>query len=242
MNLLEGFPRQKIVFFTGSGISKESGIPTFRDEDGLWKNHNPEELASVSGFFENLEIALEFLNNLRLKIYNAQPNHAHQIIAALEQNHDVTVVTQNVDDLHERAGSSKIIHLHGEFAKVTSSLRRMDPQCIRNVPMNVPIKVGDKAADGSQERPAIVMFGEYLPEEAVEAAEKALREADIVVVIGTSLKVYPAASYIGYASNYALKYIIDPGEPNYTAYDFTHIRKPATEGIDTCLDLIASQL
>ena len=237
--VLSGIPRQKIVFFTGAGISKESGIPTFRDADGLWRTHDPEVLGSISGFFEDTETSLNFLNELRLKIHNSSPNHAHEVIATLEANHDVTVVTQNVDNLHERAGSSNVIHLHGEMSKISSSVHRLDPECLKEYPLHVPIKVGDMAADGSQMRPAIVMFGEYLSDKVCSEAEKAIRNADILVVIGTSLKVHPAASFMHYASKYSMKYIIDPAdfEPQAIS-DFTHIKEPATKGIDTMIAYI----
>ena len=154
--------RQNIVVFTGAGISKESGIPTFRDMDGMWKKYDAMKLASAAGFDEDPEAVLEFYNARRRNLLEVQPNHAHLVLAELEKQHDVTIITQNVDDLHERAGSSRVLHLHGELRKVTSSMNRLDPDCIQDYPLDVPIRIGDKAADGSQMRPYIVWFGEYL--------------------------------------------------------------------------------
>ena len=140
--------RQNIVVFTGAGISKESGIPTFRDMDGMWKKYDAMKLASAAGFDEDPEAVLEFYNARRRNLLEVQPNHAHLVLAELEKQHDVTIITQNVDDLHERAGSSRVLHLHGELRKVTSSMNRLDPDCIQDYPLDVPIRIGDKAADG----------------------------------------------------------------------------------------------
>ena len=148
--------RQKIVVFTGAGISQASGIPTFRDTDGLWKKFDAKKLASVAGFEEDPQAVLDFYNARRKNLLEVQPNHAHRMLAELEKQHDVTIITQNVDDLHERAGSSRVIHLHGELKKVTSSRNRLNPDCVKEYPLDVPIRIGDKAADGSQLRPYIV--------------------------------------------------------------------------------------
>jgi len=151
--------KQKIVFLTGAGISKESVIPTFRDNNGLWKQYDYKKLASAGGYYENPQLVLDFYNQRRRMLADAKPNDAHIIIAKLENWCDVTVITQNVDDLHERAGSSNVIHLHGELRKVTSSLNRMDPRCIKEYPLDIPINIEDKADDGSQLRPFIREFG-----------------------------------------------------------------------------------
>ena len=183
--------RKNIVVFTGAGISRESGIPTFRDMDGLWEKFDPMKMASVEGFKEDPAAVLEFYNARRKNLMDVQPNHAHYVLAELEKKHDVTIITQNVDDLHERAGSSRVIHLHGDLRKVTSSVNRFDPDCIKELPLDVPIRMGDKAADGSQLRPFIVWFGESL--DNIEETAELISQADVFVVVGTSLVVYPAA-------------------------------------------------
>ena len=228
--------RQKIVVLTGAGISKESGIPTFRDTNGMWKKFDAMKLASIEGFEENPQAVLDFYNARRKNLLEVQPNYAHRMLVELEKQHDVTIVTQNVDDLHERAGSSRVIHLHGELTKVTSSLDRLNPEYIKEYPLDVPIKMGDKAADGSQLRPFIVWFGEYLGPEA-EVAVTLVRNADIFVVIGTSLVVYPAAGLVNYAHHEIPKFLIDPGDMQGRLPEgFHHIQKTAVEGIDILME------
>lgn len=226
--------RQKIVFLTGAGISTESGIPTFRDSNGLWRQYDYKKLASAGGYYENPELVLNFYNQRRKALANALPNYAHTLIAELEKWHDVTVITQNVDDLHERAGSTNVIHLHGELTKVTSSLNRMDSRCIKEYPLDIPIVIGDKAADGSQLRPHIVMFGEYPSN--MDIAQSIIKEADIFVVIGTSLIVHPAAGLVKYAHPLIPKFIIDPNEVKNVPTDFEYISLPATEGMEKLMD------
>lgn len=231
--------RKKIVVLTGAGISKESGIPTFRDNDGMWKKYDARKLASVAGFEEDPQAVLDFYNARRKNLLEVQPNHAHRMLAELEKYYDVAIVTQNVDDLHERAGSTRVIHLHGELTKVTSSLNRLDPECVKEYPLDVPIKMGDKAADGSQLRPYIVWFGEYLGPE-IEQAVILIENADIFVVIGTSLVVYPAAGLVMYAQHKAPKFLVDPGDMQGRLPDnFHHIQKTAVEGIDILMDEIS---
>lgn len=223
--------RKNIVVFTGAGISRESGIPTFRDMDGLWEKFDPMKMASVEGFKEDPEAVLEFYNARRKNLMEVQPNHAHYVLAELEKKHDVTIITQNVDDLHERAGSSRVIHLHGDLRKVTSSVNRFDPDCIKELPLDVPIRMGDKAADGSQLRPFIVWFGESL--DNIEETAVLISQADVFVVVGTSLVVYPAAGLVMFAPKQAPKYLIDPGDLGSRLPDgFKHIRTSAVEGID----------
>ena len=230
--------RRRIVVLSGAGISRESGIPTFRDSNGMWKNYDAMKLASVEGFREYPEAVLDFYNARRKNLLEVEPNHAHKMLAELEKSHDVVIVTQNVDDLHERAGSSMVIHLHGELKKVTSSLNRFDPDCIKDYPLDVPIRMGDKAADGSQLRPYIVWFGEHLGPEA-ELAVLLVEKADIFVVIGTSLIVYPAAGLVNYANPDALKFLIDPSDMGgRLPQGFHHIQKTAVEGIDILLEKI----
>ena len=229
--------RQNIVVFTGAGISKESGIPTFRDMDGMWKKYDAMKLASAAGFDEDPEAVLEFYNARRRNLLEVQPNHAHLVLAELEKQHDVTIITQNVDDLHERAGSSRVLHLHGELRKVTSSVNRLDPDCIQDYPLDVPIRIGDKAADGSQMRPYVVLFGEKVPE--MEVARDYVSQADIFVVIGTSLAVLPAAVLIDYVYNGTPKFVIDPNDiESCAALGFEHIQASASEGMKILLEKI----
>ena len=230
--------RHNIVVLTGAGISKESGIPTFRDNNGMWQKFDAKKLASVMGFEEDPQAVLDFYNARRKNLLEVQPSHAHKMLAELEKQYDVTIITQNVDDLHERAGSSRVIHLHGELKKVTSSRNRLNPEYIKEYPLDVPIKLGDKAADGSQLRPFIVWFGEYLGPEA-EQAVILVENADIFVVIGTSLVVYPAAGLVNYAHHEIPKFLIDPGNMQGRLPEgFHHIQKTAVEGIDVLIEEI----
>lgn len=230
--------RYKIVVLTGAGISKESGIPTFRDANGMWNKYDAMKLASVAGFEEEPQAVLDFYNVRRKNLLDVEPNHAHYVLAELEKQHDVTIVTQNVDNLHERAGSTNVIHLHGELTKVTSSLNRLDSNCIKEYPLDIPIRLGDKAADGSQLRPFIVWFGEYLGPEAEVAIEQ-IKYADIFVVIGTSLVVYPAAGLVHYAHHEVPKYLIDPNEMiDRLPAGFKHIKTTAVKGVDILMDEI----
>ena len=230
--------RKKIVVLTGAGISKESGIPTFRDTNGMWMKYDAQKLASVEGFEEDPQAVLDFYNARRKNLLEVHPNHAHKMLAELEKQHDVTIITQNVDDLHERAGSSRVIHLHGELTKVTSSLDRLNPDYIKEYPLEVPIRMGDKAADGSQLRPYIVWFGESLGPE-IEQAVIMIENADLFVVIGTSLVVYPAAILVNFAQHGVPKILIDPGNlQGRLPEDFHHIQKTAVEGIDILMEAI----
>ena len=183
--------KQKLVVLTGAGISAESGLKTFRDSDGLWEGYNVYEVATPRGFAANPQLVLDFYNMRRRDVAAAEPNAAHLALAALEKDFDVHIITQNIDDLHERAGSTKVLHLHGEIFKMCSVRDKSKTYAIRG-----DIQLGDLAPDGQQLRPFIVWFEEPVPmmEEAVMIAE----EADIFVVIGTSLQVYPAASLIQY--------------------------------------------
>lgn len=202
--------QKKLVVFTGAGISAESGIPTFRDANGMWGKYDAMKLASVEGFEEDPQAVLDFYNARRKNLLEVQPNHAHLVLAELEKQYDVTIVTQNVDNLHERAGSNKVLHLHGELCKVTSSRNRLDPNCIKDYPLDVPIRMGDKAADDSQLRPYIVWFGEYV--DNMDEATRFVKQADVFVVIGTSLVVYPAAGLVNYAKRGIPKFLIDPND------------------------------
>lgn len=221
--------RQRIVVFTGAGISKESGLSTFRDNDGVWSKYNPDTVATPQGFETNIEESLKFYNERRAALAKAIPNHAHIVLANLTEKHDVTIITQNVDDLHERAGSKNVIHLHGELKKVTSSLNRLKNDCIKELSLDIPIRKGDLAPDGSQLRPYVVMFGEYLSN--MSHAIRIVKEADVFLVIGTSLKVFPANQLVKYPHHEVPRFIIDPNETNIPL-GYIHIKEPATKGID----------
>jgi len=216
---------KKIVVLTGAGISAESGIKTFRDADGLWENHRIEDVASPEGWAANRELVLDFYNQRRRQLLQCQPNSAHIALAELENKYDVTIVTQNVDDLHERGGSSNIIHLHGELLKMRSSL---DENLVYDCKGD--INLGDKCEKGSQLRPYIVWFGEAVPK--IEEAVAAVRGADIFIVIGTSLLVYPAAGLINYTRYEVPKWLIDPSDMQLPRIpNLTFINEKATTGV-----------
>ena len=227
--------RQKIVILTGAGISAESGLDTFRDKDGTWQKQDAMRLSSIEGFEQDPQAVLNFYNARRKQLLEVEPNAAHKMLAELEKWHDVTIITQNIDNLHERAGSTHVIHLHGELTKVTSSHDPNDPHCVKEYPLDVPICLGDKAGDGSQLRPFIVWFGEYVP--AMEVAEAHVREADIFAVIGTSLQVYPAAGLTRYAHGGVPKFVVDPNLAIIPT-GFTHIKENATSGVARLVDEI----
>lgn len=196
-----------LVILSGAGISAESGIATFRDSDGLWESHSIEDVATPQGFERNPGLVLRFYNERRAKLDTVNPNRGHEILADLEKDFQVTIITQNVDNLHERAGSTSVIHLHGELTKARSS---QNPNEIIEIGTN-PINLGDKSADGSQLRPFIVWFGEAVP--MIELATEVTASADILVVVGTSLQVYPAAGLVQMAGHNVPIYIIDPKKP-----------------------------
>ncbi len=199
---------KKLVVLSGAGVSAESGIKTFRDSGGLWEGYNVMEVASPEGWAKNKELVLNFYNERRKKALTAEPNEGHLIIAELEKYFNVTVVTQNIDNLHEKAGSSHVIHLHGELFKARSTF---DPSLIYDMD-GWELKLGDKCEKGSQLRPHIVWFGEMVP--MMEAAVEEALKADIFIVIGTSLQVYPAAGLLEYVKQSSPKFIIDPNMPN----------------------------
>ncbi|EMS31957.1 NAD-dependent protein deacetylase of SIR2 family [Mariniradius saccharolyticus AK6] len=216
---------KKLVVLTGAGISAESGISTFRDSGGLWEGHDVMEVASPEGWRKNRELVLDFYNQRRKQALSCEPNAAHLELARLEEHFEVTIVTQNVDNLHEKAGSSKVIHLHGELFKVRSTL---DPNLIYDLD-GWELKLGDKCEKGSQLRPHIVWFGEMVP--MMESAIEHALSADIFAVIGTSLLVYPAAGLIEYTQKDIPKYIIDKQIPAVNPDPMLQkIRQPATIG------------
>lgn len=195
---------KKVVILTGSGISAESGIPTFRDSNGLWKKYRFEELASPEAWQRDPELVLDFYNMRRKNMFSAKPNNAHKALVKLEQFFDVQIITQNVDDLHEKVGSSKILHLHGELNKARSTA---DPGLVYEI-RGWQLNYGDKCEKGSQLRPHIVWFGE--PVTTIETAVEMTQQADIFVVVGTSLVVYPAAGLLNYVDERVPKFLVDP--------------------------------
>lgn len=229
---------KKVVILTGAGMSAESGISTFRDAGGLWEQYPVEQVATPEGYEENPKLVIDFYNARRKQLLEVKPNEGHELVASLEKMFDVTVITQNVDNLHERAGSSNVLHLHGELTKVCSSFNPNDPRYIIELqPDNYEVKIGDKAGDGSQLRPYIVWFGEAVPNmtKAVDYASK----ADIFIIIGTSLNVYPAAGLIHYVPNKAKIFLIDPKPVNINrSIDITVINKGASEGMRELTEIL----
>jgi len=218
--------KQKVVVLTGAGMSAESGLKTFRDENGLWEGHDVMQVASPQGFAINPELVLEFYNQRRRQLLDVSPNKGHLALAELEQQFDVSIITQNVDNLHEKAGSSHVVHLHGELFKVRSTV---DENHILD--WRKDLVLGDVDENGHQLRPHIVWFGEMVP--MLETAAQITQQAEIVIVVGTSMQVYPAASLIHYAPNQTPIYFIDP-RPNIRSTDFdnlTIIPKTAAKGV-----------
>lgn len=229
---------KKIVFLTGAGMSVESGFKTFRGNDGLWENYPVDQIATHEGWLADPTLVTNFYNMLRQKLYAAEPNEGHRLIKDLEADYDVEVITQNVDNLHEKAGSSHVIHLHGELAKVCSSRDPDDPRYqVTLTPDNCQVAPGTLAGDGSLLRPFIVFFGESVP--MISAAAEQVSEADVLVIIGTSLNVYPAAGLVQYVRRGTPVYLIDP-EPvsSAIARGVTHIQKGASEGMRQLVEIL----
>lgn len=222
---------KRIVILSGAGVSAESGIATFRDANGLWEGHDVMEVASPQGFATNPSLVLDFYNKRRAQLKTVSPNEAHHCLAALQRNYQVHVITQNVDDLHERAGSKNVIHLHGELLKARSS---QNPNHI--VTWSGDITATDRCPEGSQMRPHIVWFGEEVP--AMEQAMDITSKADAVIVVGTSLQVYPAASLMHYAPSTAMVYVIDPRPTLESMLQLTVIPENASTGVRKACDLI----
>ncbi len=216
----------KLVVLTGAGMSAESGVSTFRDSGGLWEGHDVMQVASPQGFAANPSLVLEFYNQRRRQLFEVTPNSAHLALAQLEAHYNITVITQNVDDLHERAGSSDVVHLHGELLKARST---QNEHLVFDWKQDIVL--GDTAEDGAQMRPHIVWFGEAVP--MLEPAIRITEEADILLIIGTSMQVYPAASLVHYAQPATPIYFIDP-KPTVSERDFdnlTIIPEKATNGV-----------
>ena len=227
---------KNILVFTGAGVSKESGIDTFRDNGGIWMNYDVHKVAHINAWKNDPQLVLDFYNMRKNDMLGVTPNLAHNIIADLEKDFNVTVVTQNVDDLHERAGSTKVIHLHGELSKV-----RSENSTEFVYPYDKDIKIGDLAEDGQQLRPYITWFGENLDWKNVKLAEEAAFDADVCIIIGTSMQVAPANSIPFQTKETALIYYVDPSDvefyiPRFREHFFYHIDEPATTGIKRVYD------
>ncbi len=224
---------KKLVVLSGAVICAESGIKTFRDSNGLWENHRIEDVASPEGFARNPKLVLDFYNARRKQLKEVEPNEAHQILAELEKDFDVHIITQNVDDLHERAGSTKIIHLHGELKKARSVNHENEI-----LDWEDDIGIGNLHSDGSQLRPHIVWFGEMVPE--MENAIEIASQADLFLVIGTSMQVYPAASVIRYVPEHCEIFVIDPNldNPNAFTKNENYFKASATEGMKQLRDIL----
>ena len=228
---------KKIVVFTGAGVSADSGLATFRDADGLWANYRIEDVCTPEALARNRALVIEFYNLRRKELVKTKPNAAHEAIAELEQWFDVEVVTQNVDNLHEQAGSSRVTHLHGELMKLRSQ---------NNPSLIVPIEgweqgLDDRAEDGSLLRPHIVFFGESVP--MFDRATEIAREADVMVVVGTSLAVYPAAMLVRYARAGVPIYVVDPGEPDTSMIrnPLTHIKERGATGVPKLVEMLKDE-
>jgi NAD-dependent deacetylase len=225
---------KKLVVLTGAGISAESGLKTFRDSDGLWEGHRVEDVATPEAFARNPSLVLEFYNYRRQQVAAAEPNIAHKILAQLENDFDVQIITQNIDDLHERAGSTKVLHLHGEIFKMRSS---------QNTDLVYPVKgdisMGELADDGAQLRPYIVWFGEAVP--LIEKAAQLVAEANLFAVVGTSLVVYPAAGLVNCTAGDTPVFVVDKKIPSINAGNRLKIfEQPATEGMVALQSLLLS--
>ena len=235
--------KKKMAVLTGAGVSAESGISTFRDSNGLWENYRVENVASIEGWYRDPALVLDFYNTRRRELGTVSPNAAHAAIAELEKDYDVTVVTQNVDNLHERAGSTRIIHLHGELTKVRpedkcSYRDNFSEESVFDIGYG-EIHIGDLAPDGAQLRPHIVWFGEAVPK--IEAAIDAVEKASILLIVGTSLQVYPAAGLYRYAGPDTPIYIIDPKDVPVSDPRITHIREVATRGMEIFKNILKSK-
>jgi NAD-dependent deacetylase len=235
--------KKKLVVLTGAGISAESGISTFRTNNGLWDNHKVEDVASIEGWYRNPQLVLDFYNERRLQLGTVKPNAAHYALAELENAWDVTVITQNVDNLHERAGSTRIFHLHGQLTKVRpeNCCNEMDDyseETVFDIGYDT-IKLGDLAPNGAQLRPHIVWFGEAVP--YIDAAIDHVENADVLLIVGTSLQVYPAAGLYAYAKADTPIYIIDPNDVPVRDGRITHIKEVATKGMETFKNIINSK-
>jgi NAD-dependent protein deacetylase/lipoamidase len=224
----------KIVILTGAGMSAESGLKTFRDANGLWEGHNVMDVASPIGFAKDPELVLDFYNQRRRQLLEVAPNSAHRALAGLENEYEVTIITQNVDDLHERAGSTRVVHLHGELLKVRSTF---DESLIMD--WRADLNLGDRCEHNSQLRPHIVWFGEAVP--MMDKAIELVQTADIIAIVGTSMQVYPAAGLIDYAPQHSHIYFVDPNPSISTSERITVFAEKATVGVPKVIQKINSK-
>ena len=228
--------KKQLVILSGAGMSQESGIRTFRDMDGLWEEYDVMEVATPEAWHKNPELVMKFYNDRRKQLYECSPNAGHTGLAELEKYFEVDIITQNIDDLHERAGSHKVLHLHGELKKARSSV---DESLIYDID-GWELKFGQKCARGSQLRPHVVWFGEAVP--AMEQAIPIVEKADILVVIGTSLNVYPAAGLINYTKSGTPIYLIDPERPSVFIRNITFIQEKASKGVEILKEQLTKNL
>ena len=232
--------KKRIAVLTGAGVSAESGFATFRDTGGLWEQYDVNDVASIEGWYRNRKLVLDFYNQRRAQLKEAKPNAAHLAIAGLEKEYEVDVITQNVDNLHERAGSTRVLHLHGELTKVRPENGVYDRTASEAEVIDVgyrPVVLGDLAPNGSQLRPHIVFFGEAVPN--IEKAITLVEKADILLIVGTSLQVYPAAGLYRYASINTPIYVIDPKPVPISDSRVTMIQDVATKGMEKFLEMLA---
>lgn len=229
--------KKNLVVLSGAGMSAESGIATFRDSGGLWDKYPVEQVATPEGYHRNPKLVLDFYNQRRGELAGVQPNRGHELLAELEKDYNVTIITQNVDNLHERAGSSHVIHLHGVLTKGCSTANPNDPRYIKDLKETDKIELGDLAGDGSQLRPYIVWFGEAVPE--IDTALPYVQKADIFVIIGTSMNVYPAAGLLHYVREGTPIYLIDPKQVAVNNKLLNHIQLGASQGVDKLIQLLA---
>jgi len=233
--------KKKIAVLTGAGVSAESGFATFRDTGGLWEQYDVNDVASIEGWYRNRALVLDFYNQRRSQLRDARPNAAHLAIAGLEKDYRVDVITQNVDNLHERAGSTHVVHLHGELTKVRPENGVYDSTYSEKEVIDVgfgEVHLGDLAPNGSQLRPHIVFFGEAVPK--IETAMDIVGEADILLIVGTSMQVYPAAGLYRYARFDTPIYLIDPADVAVHDSRITHIRDVATRGMEKFIEMLAN--
>ena len=231
--------KKKILVFSGAGVSKESGIETFRGDGGLWGSYRIEDVATKDAWRRNRALVLDFYNQRRAQLKDVHPNLAHQVIAELEKDHDVVLVTQNVDNLHERAGSTNVVHLHGELTKSRSTF----PGSCETLDCFGDINIGDKCSRGSQLRPHIVWFGENLDPNDLDKAEAVAKECDICIIVGTSMQVFPANQIPFLTKEDCIIFYVDPSEkdfyvPEFRSSFFHHIKEPATTGMQTLVNIL----
>lgn len=230
--------KKRLVVLTGAGVSAESGISTFRDSGGLWEKHPVEKVATPEGFANNPQLVLDFYNKRRRELLNSKPNAAHFGLVELEKYFNTVIITQNIDDLHERAGSKRVIHLHGELMNARSS---GDPALLYRLSVeNCDIMWGDKCENGFQLRPDVVWFGEAVP--MIKEASEETKKADIFVILGTSMNVYPAAGLLNFVKRNAAVYLIDPKDVKTDRWNIHHIREVASEGVKRLKEFIVPDL